>query len=128
VDKVGAHAHALIDVSDGLASELYYLSDASRAALLIDPARIPVHPELPRYLADRKETPWRFAIESGEEYQLLAAVPMAAVDRMPVTVIGSVLEARDDQPHGVWLRGEQGVLEELLRRGYDHLSSYESRG
>lgn len=123
VDKVGAHAHALIDISDGLASELYYLSDASAAALLIDPARIPVHPELPRYLAGRDVDPWRYASESGEEYQLLAAVPMAAVERMPVTVIGSVLKPSDHQPQGVWIRGEQGAVEALPRRGFDHLAS-----
>ena len=122
VDKVGAHVHALIDISDGLASELHYLSEASGAAFLIDPQRIPIHPELTRYLAGRDVPAWRYAIESGEEYQVLGTVPMAQVERMPVTVIGSVAEVSELTPQGVWVRGGEGPPQPLPRLGFDHLA------
>ncbi|MEO6444573.1 MAG: thiamine-phosphate kinase [Gemmatimonadaceae bacterium] len=65
---LAAHgARAMIDVSDGLASELRHLATASNVALSLDVARVPVMPGCT--LED--------AISGGEEYEIVAALPGA---------------------------------------------------
>jgi thiamine-monophosphate kinase len=84
-----AGATAMIDLSDGLVADAGHLAAASGVALRLDAARVPCGPGL---------TP-REALDSGEEYELLATLPpdalralRAAADpaEAPVTVIGTV--------------------------------------
>lgn len=58
-------AHAMIDISDGLASELRHLAAASRVHLAVALERVPCVPGVPP----------EAAAVSGEEYELLCAAP-----------------------------------------------------
>ena len=67
-----AGAHACIDVSDGLASELWHLARESGMHLHVDLAAIPVAPSL----AGRPDAV-AHALGDGEDFELLAAAPPA---------------------------------------------------
>lgn len=73
----GRHASAMIDISDGLSSELHHLAKESNAMLEIDLASIPIFSG-----ADRE-----LALESGEEFELLAASPVALPHGIPIGVV-----------------------------------------
>jgi len=86
-----AGAHAMMDISDGLASDARHLAAASGVHLFIDAGALP-----------RGEgVSARDALSSGEEYELLAALPPMAAERLlrewptrfaiPLTAIGSVV-------------------------------------
>lgn len=112
-------ARAMIDVSDGLASDLSHLVAASGAGARINVAAIPVHPAARSPAARSGEAAWRFAARSGEEYELIAALP-ASVDPealargpVPVTEIGTV-EAE------AGIRAFDGTAEVTLPVGHDH--------
>lgn len=91
-------ASAMLDISDGLAADARHLAAASGVHLAIDRARLPVGTGI-----DPTD-----ALNSGEEYELLATVPMArlaalqarweAVSDVPLTVVGVVepVEATPD--------------------------------
>jgi len=68
-------ARAMIDVSDGLGADAAHLAAASGVAIILELDRVPVAPPaLPE--ARRLGIPAeRFAAESGEEYELLVALP-----------------------------------------------------
>ncbi len=86
-----AGAHAMLDISDGLVADARHLAAASAVCLRIDAGRVPVGPGI------SIET----ALSSGEEYELLAALPQGVAQRVlsewssrfsvPLTAIGTVV-------------------------------------
>lgn len=62
---------ACMDISDGLSSELNHLALSSGVAIEIEERRIPVDPEVLRMSARYGLDPLDFALNGGEEYELL---------------------------------------------------------
>lgn len=87
---------AMIDVSDGLAADLGHLLAASGVGASLRCDAIPVHPDAIAAARAANEPAWRFAARSGEEYELLAALPDSVTDDdlaaapVPLTVIGTI--------------------------------------
>jgi thiamine-monophosphate kinase len=77
-------AHALMDLSDGIAADAAHISRLSRCALEIDVQQIPVAP-LARELGP--EPFWTM----GEDYELLAALPPADASGLGFPVVGRCL-------------------------------------
>ena len=115
---------ALNDVSDGLASELWEIAEASQVSVTIDESRIPVHPATREYAAEAGKDPLHWALYGGEDYQLVGTIDPAARDRVterfaaigvPFTIIGSV----EAGAPSVWM-SSGGVRVPLEKAGYNH--------
>jgi len=110
-------AHAMMDVSDGLARDLPRIARRSGVAIEADLDALPVHPAV-RAVAGRLEAePGAFAAVGGEDYELLVAIDPADADRcgVPLTVIGEVAAGA---PGVTWRgAGSAGGLS-----GWDHLA------
>ncbi|MBF0310910.1 MAG: thiamine-phosphate kinase [Magnetococcales bacterium] len=88
-----ALAHALIDISDGLVSELGHLCRESGVGAAIYTERVPLSDAARRVLAgaatpEQKESILRQILTGGEDYELLFAVAEGALDQI------EALEAR----------------------------------
>ncbi|ETD34879.1 thiamine-monophosphate kinase [Williamsia sp. D3] len=81
--------HAMTDISDGLSSELHTMARMSGLSLRVDPAAIPVPPDLAAAAVELGVDPVRWAVAGGEDHELLAAF---APGELPTgwTAIGSV--------------------------------------
>jgi len=108
-------ATAMMDVSDGLSSDLPRLCAASGVGALLDPAKLP----LPRG-ADR-ESARHLALHGGDDYELLFTVPprklaslTAKFRKLRLTPIGKITRER-----GVRVIGKNGKLEPLRAAGWD---------
>ena len=101
----GALATSMIDVSDGLSTELNHLSEASKKRFRIDISKLPCFSEIEKTGREATE----LILESGEEFELLATSNFNLPGGFEIGVV--------EDGHGVY-----DGLNEILPRGYDHWS------
>lgn len=112
--RLGLYAHALIDVSDGLYTELVELTRFGGVGARIDAARLPIDPATRKVAKRYAGNPIDYALYGGEDYELLAAVPPSRVKDVEkacddcgvvITEIGVVT----DEP-GIFLVTDEGAV------------------
>ncbi len=85
--------HAMMDISDGIGSDLRHILEASGVGAEIDPAALPLSDELKTVCARRSWDPVELAACGGEDYELLFTVTPEAERslRIPHFVIGRII-------------------------------------
>ncbi len=110
--------HALIDVSDGLVSELNHLASESKVAIEVRLEKIPLSRALLNVGRELGRSPLDFALGGGEDYALLFAAPerySRALERLGACRIGSVVKGKS----GVHFI-ENGKRRPIDGLGFDH--------
>ncbi|HEY0322370.1 MAG TPA: thiamine-phosphate kinase [Pyrinomonadaceae bacterium] len=114
----GGLATAMIDISDGLSSDLAHLCRESRVGARVYASRIPVDPCAAHLCEQLRQDPLEAAINGGEDFELLFTVHPGDLMRLPervgavpATYIGDVTDERDR----IALR--QGIRSRALKRG-----------
>src|SRR6185312_5178312 len=79
---------AMIDLSDGLSSDLNHLCTESNVGALIDAAAIPINPLVIDLSGRRALDPLMLALHGGEDFELLFTVKPGNVDKLPKRVDG----------------------------------------
>ena len=84
------NASSMIDISDGLVSELYHLAFQSK--MNIEITNIPIHKTLKDFCKKQKLDPKRFVLYGGEDYELLITGEQAKLSRIKSLIkIGTVV-------------------------------------
>lgn len=110
---------AMIDVSDGLATDLGHLCEESGVGAVLMERGFPVSAAARRLSRKDRRTPLAHALSDGEDYELLYAATPERAKRIEAAglgrTIGLVVEAR-----GLFLGRRGGGLEEIRARGWEH--------
>jgi thiamine-monophosphate kinase len=81
-------ASAMIDISDGLSSDLAHLCRESNVGAQIQSARIPIDKNVTKLCGRRALDPLALALHGGEDFELLFTVHPDKVARLPKRVDG----------------------------------------
>ena len=79
-------ATSMIDISDGLSSDLHHLCDESTVGAVIDAASLPLDENVVQLCGRRALDPLALALHGGEDFELLFTVAPENVARLPKTV------------------------------------------
>ncbi|MGH2442891.1 MAG: thiamine-phosphate kinase [Chloroflexota bacterium] len=112
-------AHAMIDISDGLSSDLHHLCEASEVGALVRLADIRIDATARCIAAKLGLDASDLALNGGEDYELLAAIPphaMREAERAGFMPIGEILPSGE----GVMLESADGKRSPLEPRGWRH--------
>jgi len=81
-------ATAMIDLSDGLSSDLNRLCEASKVGALIDSTLLPIDQRVTELCGRRALDPLQLALHGGEDFELLFTVRPGDIPRLPRRVDG----------------------------------------
>jgi thiamine-monophosphate kinase len=114
---------SMIDISDGLASEIFHLCKESKVGCQLYETKIPIDPTTHKTSMDFNINPTVSALNGGEDYELLFTLNQSNYDKiknsMDLTVIGHITKKEG----GINLISNGDVSTPLKAQGWDHLSS-----
>ncbi len=118
---------AMLDISDGLVSDLGHLCERSGVGAELDASLLPVDPAAVAIAARYGRDPLTLALDGGEEYELLCALAPEHRDEALATLraVGcapAVIGRLTTRAAGMTLRRPDGSTEPPRARGWDHLS------
>jgi thiamine-monophosphate kinase len=112
--------HSMIDISDGLSSDLNRICKASDVGAVIEAERIPISDE-----AKKSDDPLGAALNDGEDFELLFTLSKADCERLieqwgetiEITCIGKITDSGKME-----IRAADGSVCDLEAKGYEHLA------
>lgn len=120
--EAGILPTAMMDVSDGLSSELLHISKESHVGCRIYEERIPIDYQTAVMAEQFNMNLVTAALNGGEDYELLFTVPLADYDKVSnlkgIKIIGHITKPE----LGNYLEGRDGGEVELKAQGWNSLS------
>jgi len=111
---------AMIDVSDGVASEIFHLCKQSGVGAFIEESGVPIRTEAELMAIKFKLDPITCALSGGEDYELIFTIDPKDLDKVKylpdVYIMGEIVDAKD----GVKLHTKGGNIHELKAQGWRH--------
>jgi thiamine-monophosphate kinase len=112
---------AMIDISDGLSSELNHICQASGTGCRIYADKIPIHSETRRVAREFNIDPVIAALNGGEDYEMLFTIPVSSFNmvskRPEISIIGHMVDISD----GIKLIASGGGEVRLEAQGWNPL-------
>ncbi len=113
-----AAINSMIDISDGLSSDLSRICHASQVGAIVDADKVPISDD-----AQKSEDSLNSALDDGEDFELLFTLTQDECKRLlerwdgpiPITKIGEITDTIKMQ-----IKMPDGAIKDLQPGGYDH--------
>lgn len=112
-------ASSMIDLSDGLSADLHNLCRESKVGALIYADRIPVSEELKKFCSEIEEDPLKFALQGGEDYELLFTSPKELERKEAESISATLIGRIRKKEEGIKIF-KNGKEEDFPRSGWEH--------
>lgn len=113
---------SMIDISDGLASEIFHICKSSNVGCHIYDEKIPVDGQTSLAAIDFNLDPATCALNGGEDYELLFTIKQSDFDKIKgnpnMTIIGHITAPQD----GIYFIDKNGSAIEMQAMGWDHFN------
>jgi len=118
---IGIVPTSMIDISDGLSSDLMHICQSSGTGCRIYADKIPIHSETRRVANEFNMDPLIAALNGGEDYELLFTIPVSSYDRIgnrpDISIIGHMVASTG----GVKMIDSRGLEITLEAQGWNPL-------
>lgn len=112
---------SLIDVSDGLSSEILHLCKESEMGCVLYEDKIPVAEEMKKAAFKFEIDPTACALSGGEDYELLFTIPQGDYDKLVLNEQISVIGYMTDAEAGAHIHTKGGNKFAITAQGWNHL-------
>ena len=116
---------SMIDISDGLSSEILHISKASKLGCQIYEDKIPIDPEVGKTCEEFKINNTTAALNGGEDYELLFTIEQNGFEKVKGHPHLSVIGHMTDQASGYNMVSGLGQQIELTAQGWNGIKSEE---
>lgn len=123
LSELGVKPTAMIDISDGLASELFHLCDQSEVGVHIFDEKLPIDTKVSTTALDFNLSPTTCVLNGGEDYELLFSIKQSDFDKIKGNPNMTVIGHFTGKDSGLYLVDKQGSAIELKAQGWDHFST-----
>lgn len=111
---------AMIDVSDGIASDLMHICKQSGVGAFLEESGVPIHPDAQMQAINFRLDPITCALSGGEDYELLFTIDPKDIDKIKylpdIYIAGEIVPAED----GVKLHTKGGNIHDITAQGWQH--------
>ncbi len=119
-EKAGVVPTAMIDVSDGLSSDLMHICKRSGLGAFIEESGVPIHPQAQEMAIRFNLDPITCALSGGEDYELLFTIDPKDLPKVrlmaDIYMMGEMVEASE----GIKLHTKGGNIHPLQAQGWTH--------
>ena len=112
---------AMIDISDGLSSEILHICKQSELGCILYEEKIPVHEEMKKAAFKFEIDPTACALSGGEDYELLFTIPQTDYDKLLLNEQVSVVGYMTDAAEGAHIISKGGSKIVLTAQGWNHM-------
>ena len=118
--RIGIKPTSMIDISDGLSSEVIHLCKNSKTGCNVHEEKIPLDPQTKKMAEEMNINPLVAALNGGEDYELLFTLPLDDYEKIKndpdFTIIGHMAEEKE----GTNLITTSGSSIALWAQGWNH--------
>ncbi len=112
---------SMMDISDGLSSEILHICKQSRLGCVLYEEKIPVHEEMKKAVFKFEMDPTACALSGGEDYELLFTIDPADYEKLVLNEQISVVGYMTEEEAGAKIITKGGNTHPIKAQGWVHL-------
>lgn len=113
---------SMIDISDGLSSEILHICKQSNVGCVLYEEKIPINEEARQYAYKLELDPTACALSGGEDYELLFTIPQSEYEKLLLNEQISVIGYMTEPEEGTNIITRGGNKHALVAQGWNHSS------
>lgn len=122
LSKAGVLPTAMIDISDGLASEIFHLCEQSGVGMNVYEEKIPVDSVTYNTAREFNLDPTMCALSGGEDYELLFTISQADFEKVKNISEISIIGHCTSNDSGKYLISKSGNVHPIRAQGWNHFN------